>query len=579
MKKLLILFAFLLLLAGIVTGAILLFKNDESTCAEHKDFNADGVCDVCVAALSCESHTDDNHDGSCDIYYCEKNLVIVHADNDGDGKCDAEKCSKELNCNDENEPDENEPDENDTNSEIDAPTDVPDGKTEECYECKDENFDLKCDLCGKDIEQPSEPSCDCRDADENGVCDNCGEPIEKIEEEETEYEVTSLTIAGISVSEYVITYDLPNSQNQTLAFMMRDLILEKSGISLDVENDSSEITKRKISIASRQKSGGEGFYVKITESKDLLFISEYDNKTESAFNDYLSSLFTEGVSTVEFVECTLNVRDIFYSDFGAVGDGAADDYAAISSAHEYANEYGHTVVAKKNAFYRVASIQKSIELTSDVNWNNATFVIDGECLSPLFHVKSKYSATADSGNPKDTTECAEEKISLKDVNFLLNSCTTCVSVNRSNTEFSGITVDFASDVCESVCSEKAYLTVYDSVGVTVTDYRFTTPQHIAPNTSHYALKANDTVEFTLLRCSQNNFFSVDGFTPSTDGKGILSFERMRSLTVENCLASILFVGGEVYDSKMINSVFYEADIENLSNLSTDNLFVYKSDDQ
>ena len=36
---------------------------------------------------------------------------------------------------------------------------------------------------------------------------------------------------------------------------------------------------------------------------------------------------------------------IRYSDFGAVGDGFADDYMAILAAHEAANKMGAKVVA------------------------------------------------------------------------------------------------------------------------------------------------------------------------------------------------------------------------------------------
>ena len=40
---------------------------------------------------------------------------------------------------------------------------------------------------------------------------------------------------------------------------------------------------------------------------------------------------------------------VTYEEFGAVGDGKTDDYAAICKAHSYANENGLPVKANGNA--------------------------------------------------------------------------------------------------------------------------------------------------------------------------------------------------------------------------------------
>ena len=51
-----------------------------------------------------------------------------------------------------------------------------------------------------------------------------------------------------------------------------------------------------------------------------------------------------------------------YSDFGAVGDGKADDYAHLAAAHEFANEHGLDVFADEGAAYYVHVFEKPIEI-------------------------------------------------------------------------------------------------------------------------------------------------------------------------------------------------------------------------
>ncbi len=72
---------------------------------------------------------------------------------------------------------------------------------------------------------------------------------------------------------------------------------------------------------------------------------------------------------------------VTYEEFGAVGDGAHEDYAAIYRAHEYANENGLPVKAKDGAIYyirdpRVDGEMKTAIIKTDVDWGTAKFIID-----------------------------------------------------------------------------------------------------------------------------------------------------------------------------------------------------------
>ena len=48
-------------------------------------------------------------------------------------------------------------------------------------------------------------------------------------------------------------------------------------------------------------------------------------------------------------------RVVTYEEFGAVGDGVADDLPAICRAHAYANEHGLSVRTRPDATYHLGS--------------------------------------------------------------------------------------------------------------------------------------------------------------------------------------------------------------------------------
>ena len=68
---------------------------------------------------------------------------------------------------------------------------------------------------------------------------------------------------------------------------------------------------------------------------------------------------------------------VLYSQFGAKGDGKANDFAAIKATHVLANQYGHIVTAKADSTYKLGSTGgDSIPIMTDTNWNGCTFIFD-----------------------------------------------------------------------------------------------------------------------------------------------------------------------------------------------------------
>lgn len=67
---------------------------------------------------------------------------------------------------------------------------------------------------------------------------------------------------------------------------------------------------------------------------------------------------------------------IRYEDFGAIGDGIADDSAAIRTAHEVANLHGLRVLGTVGKSYRIGIVESPIIVKTETNWNGAKIIID-----------------------------------------------------------------------------------------------------------------------------------------------------------------------------------------------------------
>jgi hypothetical protein len=86
---------------------------------------------------------------------------------------------------------------------------------------------------------------------------------------------------------------------------------------------------------------------------------------------------------------------IYYSEYGAVGDGVTDDFDAIIKAHDAANEAGLKVNADAGATYYIGKESKSAMIQTNTNWGDAKFIIDDSKVDienrsrNIFNVSSK----------------------------------------------------------------------------------------------------------------------------------------------------------------------------------------------
>ena len=82
-------------------------------------------------------------------------------------------------------------------------------------------------------------------------------------------------------------------------------------------------------------------------------------------------------------------RKICYEDYGAIGDGVADDALAIRRAHEAANESGLPIEGKPGATYRIGPVDTPIVIRTETDWNGAHLVFDDHQI-PWYDSKRRF---------------------------------------------------------------------------------------------------------------------------------------------------------------------------------------------
>ena len=180
-----------------------------------------------------------------------------------------------------------------------------------------------------------------------------------------------LTVNGVSVEEYSVVAPQGNlysnaadtlcneiykvcgkkiSADGEKAFVISETFDDTDSFSLKVENGNIYITG----------SLGAGISRGITAFADEVLLASqgnYDIKDGYEFR----KTFTDYVT---------------YEDFGAVGDGKADDFEAVVKTHEYANANGLMVFANETATYYIGGANKTATVMTDTDWSTARFVID-----------------------------------------------------------------------------------------------------------------------------------------------------------------------------------------------------------
>lgn len=210
------------------------------------------------------------------------------------------------------------------------------------------------------------------------------------EKEPPEYTVQNINVGNTDMRDMVISYTDGVKTLQDIASNVQHMLYISTGMYLDIVKDS-EVTGKAISIRKIENFGegttAEGSRVYVDDG-NLVFETEFTdkfvNKATEFMNSYISTAKNSTVSFDENFEVKYNVRDIYYSDFGAKGDGYSDDFEAIKATHDYANKYGHTVHAdgSKTYYIGVDYGNQSIKIRTDTYWHGAKFIFDDSKKKP-----------------------------------------------------------------------------------------------------------------------------------------------------------------------------------------------------
>ncbi len=205
----------------------------------------------------------------------------------------------------------------------------------------------------------------------------------KYESIPTDYNITEFTVDGRDIKNFVLTYTKDSKAAKAAATLLQETVYKEAGVWLpyvaisDVTADQKtiyvEFTKGD---AARTTENGTTVYVK---DGDLYIECEFENKIEEIVQDVIDSkLSVAKVKIPSNYTYTKDVRNIYYKDFGAIGDGVTDDFFAIKACHEYANKYGHTVNGTEGHTYYIgiANGTESIPVKTDTYWNLASFIWD-----------------------------------------------------------------------------------------------------------------------------------------------------------------------------------------------------------
>ena len=208
-------------------------------------------------------------------------------------------------------------------------------------------------------------------------------PDEQIDESQSEYDITSLSVAGEDMEGYVIAANPTNATHLNGAKTLQDTIYKRTGYWFEVV-DLKNAPEKAIVISEIPKVYGDESFKISVDGKTLKIDCAFENKFLDALSAFITANFVQKEGDINF-EGTIFKRDISfvtYADFGATDNGKKDnDFAAIYEAHQFANECGQRIIVEGKPTYYIGlptykGSAVTIKIKTDTNWGNATIYID-----------------------------------------------------------------------------------------------------------------------------------------------------------------------------------------------------------
>ena len=245
----------------------------------------------------------------------------------------------------------------------------------------------------------------------------------KYESIPTDYDIAEFTIDGNPIREYVLTYTANSKIAKSAATALQETIYKDSGVwvpyvALKDVTGEQKVIYVEFTKGDKERYTDNGFTLYVKDG-DLHIECEFENKFEDMIYSFADAkLSSEKVKISSSYTYSKDVRNIYYKDFGAKGDGVTDDFFALKACHDEANKWGHTVNADKDATYYIGKENgtKSITIKTDTYWNGCTFIWDDSDIdkpgeskayqAPIFKVTADASGYTLSGTKLPVTSIA-----------------------------------------------------------------------------------------------------------------------------------------------------------------------------
>ena len=204
----------------------------------------------------------------------------------------------------------------------------------------------------------------------------------------SDYDITALKLNGSDMKGYVIATDLTNKLYKSAALKIRDTVYEKTGYYFEVVSKENAPEKT-IYLNKADKVFGEESFNATVSDKALVISCSFDNMLTKAVDAFIEETINGKTGIVNFSGTVFekDISVVYYEDFGAVGNGIADDFKALYDTHVFANECGQTVMATAGKTYYLCDSKmgtatiKTIPIKTNVDWNGATIIVDDRNLS------------------------------------------------------------------------------------------------------------------------------------------------------------------------------------------------------
>ena len=193
-----------------------------------------------------------------------------------------------------------------------------------------------------------------------------------------------ITISDKTVTEENYVIVASGDLERAVAEKLRDAITSKTGNTLEI-SETAVNGKSSILINLAETPTALYDFVAEVSGYDLVFNCSLASHLEASVTDFIekhiSPLNTDKCFASDFKE-DYYADSIYYSDFGAKGDGVTDDFGAIYETHNFANQVGKTVKADSEDTYRICDNRMGgnttlqIVVRTNVDWCGAKFIID-----------------------------------------------------------------------------------------------------------------------------------------------------------------------------------------------------------